>query len=321
MTSPFRKLGVCYIAMTPALAGISMFEFRVAGMNYTGFVWVAQLLAGLLLLAMILLTSRNQLNLAVWTPWFAWLGYVWMSLVWCHELDGKNVQDAMQYTMPVIVGIIAATVIRTPGELKLVFAGFVFALAGVSFYTFLFVNEIFDYTWLETHVRSAALTTTVMGLRISGRLSGALGTATGRLGCLPGNHHAHEQPHGNPGPAGGFRPASALSSAVLEVSRHRRLCRHRTGAVLHPYLSSTLFCRRQRQHQRRGKWQGRRSRAARRLATGLGSRRADSAPRQGRRLHPRLRRHNLGRHQPDSQRLPPLVLRSGHRRSHRVFSS
>jgi hypothetical protein len=163
MTSPFRKLGVLYVAATPALAGISMFEFRIGGLNYTGFVWVAQLLAGLYLLSMILLTGRRQLDLTPWYPWFAWLGYLWLSLVWTKEMDGKNVQDALQYTMPIAVGIIAATSIRTAGELKLVFASFVFALVGVSCYTFLFVKEIFDYTWLETHVRSAALTTTVMG--------------------------------------------------------------------------------------------------------------------------------------------------------------
>jgi hypothetical protein len=161
--SPFRKLGVCYVIATPMLAGISMFEYRIGGLNYTGFMWISQFLAGVLLLTAILLTSRNQLNLAVWTPWFAWLGYLWLSLVWTHELDGKNVQDAMQYTMPVVIGIIAATVIRTPGEMKLVFAGFAFALLGVSFYTFLLVREVFDYQWLETHVRSAALTTTIVG--------------------------------------------------------------------------------------------------------------------------------------------------------------
>ncbi len=161
--SPFRKLGVCYVVATPVLAGISMFDFRIGGLNYTGFVWVAQLLAGLMLLALILLTGRNQLNLAIWAPWFAWLGYLWLSLVWTHELDGKNVQDALQYTMPVVVGIIAATVIRTSFELKCVLGGFVLALAGVSCYTFLFVGEIFDHQWLETHVRSAALTTTVLG--------------------------------------------------------------------------------------------------------------------------------------------------------------
>lgn len=163
MTSPFRKLGVLYVAATPALAGVSMFDFRVGGLNYTGFVWVAQLLAGLCLLSMILLTSRRQMDLTPWYPWFVWLGYLWLSLVWTKGLDGKNIQDALQYTMPIVVGIIAATSIRTQGELRLVFGSFVFALAGVSFYTFLFVNEIFDYTWLETHVRSAALTTTVMG--------------------------------------------------------------------------------------------------------------------------------------------------------------
>jgi len=163
MTSPFRKLGVLYVAATPALAGVSMFDFRVGGLNYTGFVWLAQLLAGLYLLSMILLTSRRQMDLTPWYPWFAWIGYLWLSLFWTKELDGKNVQDALQYTMPIVVGIIGATSIRTVGELKLVFASFVFALVGVSLYTFLFINEIFDPTWLETHVRSAALTTTVMG--------------------------------------------------------------------------------------------------------------------------------------------------------------
>ncbi len=163
MTSPLRKLGVLYIAATPALAGVSMFEFRIGSLNYTGFVWVAQLLAGLCLFSMILLTSRRQLDLAPWWPWLIWIGYLWMSMLWARELDGKNIQDALQYTMPIVVGIIAATTIRTVGEMKLVFAAFVVALLGVSVYTLLFVQEVFDPTWLETHIRSAALTTTVMG--------------------------------------------------------------------------------------------------------------------------------------------------------------
>jgi hypothetical protein len=161
--SPFRKLGVWYVVATPVLAGVSMFDFRVGGLNYTGFVWVAQLLVGLYLLAMIALTSRGQMYLGSWWPWFAWIGYIWLSLVWCHELDGKNVQDALQYTMPVVVGVIASTVIRTRRELSWVFASFVCALVGVACYTFLYLNEIFDHQWLETHIRSAALTTTVMG--------------------------------------------------------------------------------------------------------------------------------------------------------------
>ena len=46
-------------------------------------------------------------------PWLVWCGFLWLSLVWCKAPTSRNIQEALQVTMPIAVGLIAVSAIRT----------------------------------------------------------------------------------------------------------------------------------------------------------------------------------------------------------------
>ena len=113
------KLGFLYVLSVPLAAGVATVkEFGVAGINYTGLIWLFFLGVGLLLVFTEKAVHRDRPAAFPWAIWLAWFGWVWLSLLWCDVVDGRAVQDATQITMPLLVGIAASLFVRSEKQLR-----------------------------------------------------------------------------------------------------------------------------------------------------------------------------------------------------------
>ncbi len=160
---PIRLLTVLYVIATPIIAGLATLEFRIGGFNYTGYVWATMLPIGLGLLALNRMSKSHQRVISLFWPWLVWCGFVCLSLLWCKEVTGRNIQDALQLCMPLVVGLVAASAIRSRAELRWIFFAFGVSLVLLAAFTLAFVTESFDREWMSTNVRAAALSTTLVG--------------------------------------------------------------------------------------------------------------------------------------------------------------
>jgi hypothetical protein len=115
---PDRDLGFLYLLCVPLCAGLGTIEkLDFAGFNYTGWMWVFFLVAGALLVFREMTRPggrRIRLPLGLW---LVWLAYLWSSLCWCEPLEWRNVQDAVQISMPLLVGVVASLVVRSEDQL------------------------------------------------------------------------------------------------------------------------------------------------------------------------------------------------------------
>ncbi len=111
-------LTVPYVAAVSSLSGL-----RVGGLHYTGFLWAAVLLAGILLI----LQHRGPIPFPwrIWAPWFA---YVWLAAAWSGTHGRHSLQDPLQMMTPLVVGIVASFTVREERQLERLFRGFVFCL-------------------------------------------------------------------------------------------------------------------------------------------------------------------------------------------------
>ncbi len=158
-----NRLAVWYVLAVPVLAGISTVDFHIGGFNFVGYLWVALFPIGLLLLAVNRLTGADPGGIMPCWPWLAWCTYVFASLLFCEELGRRNVQEAFQLSMPVIVGLVAASAIRTEAQLRKIVAAFGVGLLFLLAYTAAYVTERYDMEWMSTHLRSATLTVVLVG--------------------------------------------------------------------------------------------------------------------------------------------------------------
>lgn len=161
--NPFRLFSAWYILAIPVIAGMSTLELRIGEFNYTGYLWVVLLPVGIFLLAMNRLTGVDPGGIFPSWPWLVWCGYVCLSLLWCTEPSRRNLQEALQFSMPIVVGMLAASAIRTHAEMRWLFAAFGGALLLLTVFTAAYVTERFDREWMDTHLRSAALAATLCG--------------------------------------------------------------------------------------------------------------------------------------------------------------
>lgn len=161
----FHKLGLWYVWGTPVLAGLSTFEIKSSedGFTVTGLLWVLQFALGVLLLPMVWSSDDHRGDLRPWLPWIAFSGILWISLAWAPGLERRNVQETIQLCMPVLVGMIAASVIRTRADLRRLMSMFSITFVLLAIFTAIFLAGVFDEEYIKTRVRPAALTMTLVG--------------------------------------------------------------------------------------------------------------------------------------------------------------
>ncbi len=158
------KVGLLYCIATPLLAGISTIEgITLGGINYTGPLWLGALALGLCLLLFEKAIHRERATGFPLVPWLAWSGFIWSSLAWCDGLGMRNVQDALQLTMPLLVGLLAATFVRNETQLHLLISAFwptLFMLLGVAL---AWKAGILEALGLDCALRSTSLMTVLVG--------------------------------------------------------------------------------------------------------------------------------------------------------------
>ncbi len=111
--------GFLYLLATPLAAGLAtVHEYFILGLNYSGWMWFALLIVGVLLfLVEVSVPGGNRIAFPV-GPWLAWVGLLWTSLAWCDTFVGHNIQDALQLTMPILVAVLASLFVRTEDQLE-----------------------------------------------------------------------------------------------------------------------------------------------------------------------------------------------------------
>jgi len=126
-----------YVLSIPLLALIATFNgtsLMLAGFKFTGYLWVFAMLFGGVLLAQAGLFNPSQRAFFPVKPWLLWLGWLLLSFSWLEEITYKQVQDAMQVSMPVLVGVAASQIIDSREKLG--------RLIRVYYYTLLFMALI-----------------------------------------------------------------------------------------------------------------------------------------------------------------------------------
>jgi O-antigen ligase len=119
-----------YVLSIPIGAGIGAARgVQIAGFNYTGWLWLAYLAAGV----MVLLTDRamtfpRRPIAFPYGPWLPWVGLVWLSILWLRDPVGVGVQDAMQVTMPVLCAVVASIFVTTERQIQFLVRSFLVTL-------------------------------------------------------------------------------------------------------------------------------------------------------------------------------------------------
>lgn len=112
-------LGLLYVWATPLVASMATFpEWTIGGMLYTGWMWVLLFLLGIALLGVELVFRRESRVCFRWGPWAVWLGYLWVSLAWCNPIERRNLQDALQTSMPVLLAVLGSVFVRNEAQLR-----------------------------------------------------------------------------------------------------------------------------------------------------------------------------------------------------------
>ncbi len=91
---------------------------RIAGLNYTGYLWTFYLAAGFLLILAEKAVNPTATASFPWRPWALWFGYVWLSLIWVDRLQGSNVREAVQISMPLLLAIAGSMFVRTTSQVR-----------------------------------------------------------------------------------------------------------------------------------------------------------------------------------------------------------
>ncbi|HVS40201.1 MAG TPA: O-antigen ligase family protein [Gemmataceae bacterium] len=111
-------MGFLYLLCVPICAGLGTIEkLDIAGFHYTGWMWLFFLAAGGVLLIREGFRWGGRRLRMPWGLWLLWAAYLWSSLCWCEPLEWRNVQDAVQITMPLLVGAVASLVVRSEEQL------------------------------------------------------------------------------------------------------------------------------------------------------------------------------------------------------------
>lgn len=119
------QVGFLYVLSIPVCAGLALAKgMDVGGFNYTGWMWMIELVVGMLILAADRALHRPYPVAFPYRPWLAWCGLVWLSLLWTDELERRHVQEAIQVTMPLLLGVIASVFIRSERQVDVLLRTF-----------------------------------------------------------------------------------------------------------------------------------------------------------------------------------------------------
>jgi O-antigen ligase len=158
-----RSLSLWYLLAIPVIAGVSTLDVQIGGLNVSGFLWALLLPVGVYLFVMAQLTCPHPRSVLAFWPWLVWCGFLGASLFWCDPLTRRNVQEALQFSMPVLVGLLAASAMRTDGDVERLFFAFGITAGLLVLFAACYSLQIVDRGLMEAHLRAAALSATLCG--------------------------------------------------------------------------------------------------------------------------------------------------------------
>jgi O-antigen ligase len=156
-------LGLLYVLCVPLGAGLGGIDgLRIGGANYTGPLWLAYFASGaLLVLAAKIHCPQRRIEFP-YQPWLAWFGFVWLSLTW-GGASGRTIQDALQISMPLLVGVAGSIFIRTEAQLHALLCSFWPTLALISALVVVDAAGVLNGLGLSSQMRATGLTTVLIG--------------------------------------------------------------------------------------------------------------------------------------------------------------
>lgn len=159
-----RKVSVWLLLTIPLLAGLSPFELQIGdGMSMSGLIWVLQFGVALVLLAMSPVSGLGWRATKAWLPWLVWFGWVWASILWRDGLDGRVVQEAMQLSMPLLIGLLASVAVDSRQLLIKLMHCIRLVVVPLAIFAMVYVSGAADENWLELRARATALTAVFVG--------------------------------------------------------------------------------------------------------------------------------------------------------------
>ncbi len=159
------RLGYLFVLSVPMCAAVATprgLEF--GGLNYTGWLWLGMLVLGVLLIMIEKAIFRDQrcVRFPV-IPWAAYFGFNWISLIWADDFGARNVQDAMQVSMPLVIGAAASMFIETSGQLRALQRVFVISMLPLFVSLIIWKLDLMPSLDFDTGMRPLGLTVGLVG--------------------------------------------------------------------------------------------------------------------------------------------------------------
>ena len=112
-------MGFFYVLSVPIAAGLGAINIdEILGFSYTGWMWAASLIVGILLVQVDMALVRPLRVAFPCAPWLLWFGFVWLSLLWSADAGRQNLQEAIQISMPLLVGMASSMFVTSEAQLK-----------------------------------------------------------------------------------------------------------------------------------------------------------------------------------------------------------
>ena len=116
-TAKKLNFGTVFLMLIPlGAAVVHLMAFEVGRFRVSGWLWVIYLLAAAVLIQAELAFSRRRQTGFPVLAFLPWLSVVWLSLLWSSDVGFRNIQDALQISMPTLIGVTAAIYARDRGQ-------------------------------------------------------------------------------------------------------------------------------------------------------------------------------------------------------------
>jgi O-antigen ligase len=159
-----QRSTVGFLLTVPLLVGLSAFEFEIDGtISTTGMIWMLQFLGAVILLPLATTNAGDTRSIRWWSPWIIWFGWVWLSVTWSDDVGARNLQEAVQLSMPLLIGLLASRSVGTREDLARLLSAFRWAVIPLVLYGLIYVTKVADQDWMEQHARATALSAVFLG--------------------------------------------------------------------------------------------------------------------------------------------------------------